>query len=171
MDKLIKPLSDFLKTYPDVSATVIILLSAIVTFLGGMYVVVEQREKKQLKEAIEFEKTKIKGNEEDRKRLEDQEKKIRLVIEELKENQKNLDKLERENLSLEVNLKVTEGQELLRKMISASQSGIQDIEQAVFQKENRRAAVKAKLAKQSQHRNRKPYSLRNIIDRFTGRYR
>jgi len=128
MDKLIKPLSDFLKTYPDVSATVIILLSAIVTFLGGMYVVVEQREKKQLKEAIEFEKTKIKGNEEDRKRLEDQEKKIRLVIEELKENQKNLDKLERENLSLEVNLKVTEGQELLRKMISASQSGIQDIE-------------------------------------------
>ena len=164
MDKLIQPLSDVLKQYPDLSAKIIVIVSAIFTGIATAYVVLQEQAKGTLKERFETQKRQTETCEDDRKKMSGQIEKIQEIVQSKTELTLNLErlneevnKLKRKNFDIESKLQLTKLQENLNQMITANQADVTAIKKAILTQEDRRSAFRK--AREDQKKKNNIFSL------------
>jgi predicted RNase H-like nuclease (RuvC/YqgF family) len=159
MDKLIQPLSDVLKQYPDLSAKIIVIVSAIFSALATAYVFLQEQAKGTLRERLETQRQQAVTYEDDRKRMSEQIEKIQEIVQSKTELTLNLERLneetnelKRKNLDMEGELQLARLQENLNQMIAANQADVTAIKKAILTQEDRRSAFR-KVRKDQKKKN------------------
>lgn len=160
MDKLIQPLSDVLKQYPDLSAKIIVIVSAIFTGIATAYIFLQEQAKSTLKERFETQKQQTKTCEDDRQKMAGQIEKIQEITQSKMELALNLERLneelnelKRRNFDMESELQIAKLQENLNQMITENQADVTAIEKAILTQEDRRNAFRKARANQRKKNN------------------
>lgn len=160
MNRLIQPLSDILRQYPDISAGAIVIISFILSVLATAYVALQEQAKSVLKEKFEAQKYRDETCVNNRDKMSEQVEKIKELVESnrqltlnLGESYEEIDELKRENFDLETKQKLAKIQENLTKMITANQDDVEDITKAISTQEDRMKAFREARKEQKKKTN------------------
>ncbi len=161
MSKLIQPLSDLLKQYPDISAGAIAIISFILTLLAGFCVFLFQQK-------IDLEKSRFNSCEDSRKEMLGQIDKAKEIIQKNTESALKFEEinelvkeLERQNLDLKSREKLDELQNNMNQMISTFKGDLEYINKAISTQEDRRNIFRKSGQKQT-----KKFSIDSIKSLF-----
>jgi predicted RNase H-like nuclease (RuvC/YqgF family) len=167
MDKLIQPLTDILRQYPDFSAKIILIISVIFSVLATAYIALQEQAKSVLKERLETQKNRAEIYASDQNRISEQSKKIQelvgskmqliLILERL---DKEMNEVKRKNIDLETGQQFSKIQEGITKMITANQADVEAVTKAISTQEDRRKAFRASRKEQN-----KKFNIFNIFSR------
>ncbi|MEM1251424.1 MAG: hypothetical protein AAGI69_03240 [Cyanobacteria bacterium P01_H01_bin.21] len=148
MDKLIQPLSDVLKQYPELSAKVIVIISTIFTSIATAYIFLQEQAKKALKDRLEgYKDTKedLSGSLEKIRQL----NKLKLDLEtNLEKSKREIEKLKVENLDLETQQKLSDLQGKLFQMVVSTQNDIKNLDRAIATQDDRMRVFRASRKRQ-----------------------
>ncbi len=149
MDKLIQPLSDILKRYPDDSAKVIVILSAIFSIFAGFYEFMKSQYIINLKADFDRCENERKQVLEDRDKIKQIFESEQNLIKQLREVNHEVEELKQKCFDFETQQKLKKLQVGVNQMINTIESNVKDIKKAISTQDDRRDVFKKAYKKRN----------------------